>query len=125
AEADLCRTVTEGVGGCVLNLAGRTSLTELAAVLSCCSLALTNDSGGMHLATALGIPVVAVFGVTDPCRTGPLGVRVRVLQDSARCDRDLGRHLEHAAAALARITPARAAEAALELAAADVSAPQP
>jgi len=51
-----------------LNLAGMTTLPELAAVLANCRLALTNDSGGMHLAAAMGIPVTAVFGITDQAR---------------------------------------------------------
>ena len=44
---------------------------ELAAVLSVCRLAVTNDSGGMHLAAAVGTPVVAVFGGTDPLKHAP------------------------------------------------------
>ncbi len=52
-------------------LAGRTSLSQLAAVISSADLFITNDSGPMHLANALKIPVVAIFGPTDPQRTGP------------------------------------------------------
>lgn len=52
-------------------LAGRTSLRELAAALKACDVVLTNDSGPMHLAAAVGTPVVAIFGSTAPELTGP------------------------------------------------------
>ena len=55
----------------VLNLAGKTSLRELAIGLSQCELLLTNDTGPMHLASALGVPVVVPFGSTSPELTGP------------------------------------------------------
>lgn len=55
------------------NLAGSTDLPRLAALLRQCDLVLCNDSGPMHLAAALGVPVVAVFGSTDPAATAPLG----------------------------------------------------
>lgn len=56
-----------------LNLAGRTTLAELAAVLKKARLAVTADTGPMHLAAALGTPVAALFGPTAPWRTGPFG----------------------------------------------------
>ncbi|HYV29355.1 MAG TPA: lipopolysaccharide heptosyltransferase II [Candidatus Eisenbacteria bacterium] len=55
----------------VLNLAGATSLRELAALLKACEVVLTNDTGPMHLAAALGTPVVALFGSTSPAFTSP------------------------------------------------------
>jgi lipopolysaccharide heptosyltransferase II len=54
-----------------VSIAGRTSLKQLAAFLRRGRLVITNDSGPMHLAAALGTPVVALFGPTDPARTGP------------------------------------------------------
>jgi heptosyltransferase II len=54
-----------------INLAGKTSLRELAAALKVCRLLLTNDTGPMHLAAAVGTPVVAPFGSTSPEMTGP------------------------------------------------------
>ncbi|MCX6908596.1 MAG: lipopolysaccharide heptosyltransferase II, partial [Verrucomicrobia bacterium] len=54
-----------------INLAGRTTLLGLCHALSQCRLLLTNDSGPMHLAAALGKPVVAIFGSTEPALTGP------------------------------------------------------
>lgn len=55
----------------ILNLAGRTTLSQLCAALSACRGLVTNDTGPMHLAAALGVPVVAVFGSTSPELTGP------------------------------------------------------
>lgn len=55
----------------VCDLSGRTSLAELVALIRRAALCVTNDSGSMHLAVALGRPVVSVFGPTNPVRTGP------------------------------------------------------
>lgn len=55
----------------VLNLAGETDLISFAAELDGCRALVTNDTGGMHLANLLGVPVVIVFGPTNPIRTGP------------------------------------------------------
>lgn len=55
----------------VINLAGKTNLRELVALIQCCSIFLTNDSGPMHIADALGIPLVALFGSTSDVKTGP------------------------------------------------------
>jgi heptosyltransferase-2 len=114
-ERALCAGIVREAAPGSLNLAGATTLPELAAVLAQCRLALTNDSGGMHLATAMGIPVTAVFGITDPERTGPLGSAVRVMQESARRSRDIRRDSPEARASLLRITPEQVAEAAVEL----------
>jgi heptosyltransferase II len=63
------------------NLAGRTSLPEYCERLRECSVLVTNDTGGMHLANALGVPLVALFGPTNPVRTGPVfAATVTVLQ---------------------------------------------
>lgn len=55
----------------VVNRAGETNLAEFAEELTSCAALATNDTGGMHLANALGVPVVVVFGPTNPVRTGP------------------------------------------------------
>ncbi|MFH0963243.1 MAG: lipopolysaccharide heptosyltransferase II [Planctomycetota bacterium] len=67
------------VGGDAVNLAGETSLKELVALLADADLFLTNDSGPMHIADALATPLVAVFGPTDPARTGPYRQRRHVV----------------------------------------------
>jgi len=70
------------------NLAGKTSLRELMALLKLCRVLLTNDTGPMHVAAALGTPVVVPFGSTSPGLTGP-GLpgdpRQRLLKSDAPC----------------------------------------
>jgi heptosyltransferase-2 len=56
----------------VNNLAGKTDLPAFAARLASCRVLVTNDTGGMHLANALGVPLIALFGPTNPVRTGPV-----------------------------------------------------
>jgi lipopolysaccharide heptosyltransferase I len=70
-DRPLAQGICARVGEQALDWTGRTSLVELAALLHRSALLLTNDSGPMHLAAALGTPVVAVFGPTNPGRTGP------------------------------------------------------
>jgi len=69
----------------VIDLAGRTSLPELAAVLRRARLAVTTDTGAMHLAAALGTPVAALFGPTAPWRTGPFGEGHQVVRLALDC----------------------------------------
>jgi lipopolysaccharide heptosyltransferase I len=69
----------------LIDLAGRTSLLELAALLRRADLMVTCDSGPMHLAAAVETPVVALFGPTDPVRTGPFGPGHRVIQKGLEC----------------------------------------
>ncbi len=69
----------------VLNLGGRTSLRELAALYKRAALLVTTDSGPMHIAAAVGTPVVALFGPTDPSRTGPYGFNHRIIQRKLPC----------------------------------------
>ena len=114
-DAEACAAVAVGVGGTALNLAGATALPEWAALLAQCGVVLCNDSGGMHLAAAVGVPVVAIFGITDPARTGPLGTRCRVVQRSALRNRAVPRKSAAAVAALAAVSAQEVAAAALDL----------
>jgi len=74
-----------GANARAVNAVGRTSVAELVALLSLCAGFAGNDSGAMHVAAALGIPTVGLFGSTDPVRTGPLGPRTSVIQSSEDC----------------------------------------
>jgi len=78
----------QDAGSTFLNLAGKTSLRELMALLKICRVLLTNDTGPMHVAAALGTPVVVPFGSTSPELTGP-GLpgdpRHRLLKSDAPC----------------------------------------
>ena len=69
----------------LLNLAGRTSLRELAALISECAVLVTNDSGPMHIGYAVGTPLVAIFGSTSPELTGPVGSSDRVIIHKIEC----------------------------------------
>jgi heptosyltransferase-2 len=72
----------------IWNLAGKTGLRELMALLKLCRVLLTNDSGPMHVAAALGTPVVVPFGSTSPELTGPGlpgDARHRLLKSDAPC----------------------------------------
>ncbi len=81
----IAATVAAGAPGRTLNLAGQLSLPEMVEWLRLSSLMVTNDTGPMHVAAALGIPVVAAFGPTDPRRTGPYRQLGNVLQLDLPC----------------------------------------
>lgn len=96
------------------NLVGRTSLRELIAHLRGCRLLVTNDTGTMHLAAALGVPTVAVFGSTEPTLTGPLGDHHTIIRHHVPCSPCFKRecpfgHYE----CMTAISPARVADAVL------------
>ena len=67
------------------DLIGKTTLAQLMDELRTCDLLLTNDTGTMHLAAFLGVPVVALFGSTEPSLTGPLGPGHRILRHHVEC----------------------------------------
>ncbi|HVS53781.1 MAG TPA: glycosyltransferase family 9 protein [Opitutaceae bacterium] len=72
-DAPITRAVVEGFDPArVRDLAGKTDLLAFAAQLRACRLLVTNDTGGMHLANLLGVPLLALFGPTNPVRTGPV-----------------------------------------------------
>ena len=115
-EARLCSQVAGAIGSGALNLAGVTSLREFAGLLRLCRAVVANDSGGMHLAAAAGAPVVAVFGLTDPAKTGPLGSGHRVIAPAAGAgSRDIKPSSPAAERLLWDINPESVAAAALEV----------
>ena len=67
------------------NRVGKTTLAEFMAALVSARLVLCNDSGAMHVASALGVPTMTVFGSTEPQLTGPMGPRARVLRHHVPC----------------------------------------
>ena len=78
-EGPLIESVIGAAGVPAICLAGRTSLEELAALLSHASLLISNNTGPVHLAAAVGTPVIALFGPTDPRVWGPRGSNVRII----------------------------------------------
>lgn len=73
AGAPVVHEICEGLSPQVIDLAGKTTLRELMALIQQCTVLLTNDSGPMHIAAALKTPLVALFGSTNPVATGPYG----------------------------------------------------
>ncbi|PID73278.1 MAG: lipopolysaccharide heptosyltransferase I [Desulfobacterales bacterium] len=78
-----------------INLAGRTTLSELAALYRACRCLVTTDTGPMHLAAAVGTPVAAVFGPTAPWRTGPYGPGHWIVRGTAPCSPCFKRKCRH------------------------------
>jgi heptosyltransferase-2 len=68
-----------------IDLTGKTAIADLPALLSQCQLFIGNDSGAMHVAAAVGLPVVAIFGPTDPFGTAPVTPRCTVVQEKPYC----------------------------------------
>lgn len=99
-----------------VNACAKTRLGELSAVLAGARVVLSNDSGGMHLATAMGAPVVGVFGITDYEKTGPLGTSRVVAAEGVRRSRRIPRESAEAERALRSIPPGRVVEALREVA---------
>jgi heptosyltransferase-1 len=84
-DASLGRTVAESAPERCLDLTGKLSLPEMVEWIRLSELMVTNDTGPMHVAAALGKPVVALFGPTEPHRTGPYGQLDNVLQLALPC----------------------------------------
>lgn len=86
-EAAECADLAKQLSGAgpVLDLAGRTSLKELAAVLSRCDFVVSNDSGPLHLAAELGVPTLGIFTCTSPVRSGPPGDRHEQVATELSC----------------------------------------
>lgn len=84
-EGLLARKVLEYVGNNALDLTGKTTLLQLAALLERCRLLLTNDTGTMHVAAAMNTSVIALFGPTNPATTGPWGNSHIVIRKNVPC----------------------------------------
>ncbi len=77
--------IATAIGDHCVNRIGHTTLDQLIEELRECRLVLTNDTGTMHLAALLGVPVVAIFGSTEPRLTGPLGDGHIILRHHVEC----------------------------------------
>ncbi len=85
ADRGIAEKVVESSRGKAVSLAGSTTLTELIEIMKGASLVISNDSGPMHIAAAVGVPVVAIFGPTSPERTGPYGDLHVIVRSGAAC----------------------------------------
>jgi heptosyltransferase-2 len=101
--------------GDIINLAGKTSLLELCALLKVCRLLITNDTGPMHIAYALGTPLVAIFGSTSSELTGPLGPNCMVIREPVECSPCFLRECPIDFRCMNAVTVQRVTEAALSL----------
>jgi heptosyltransferase-2 len=118
AEKKLCQLVTdmiERAGTSASNLAGETALQEFIEMAAACRVFLTNDSGAMHIASAVGVPTVAVFGATDDMATGPTGPLARVVREPVECSPCLLRECPIDHRCMTRVTAQQVSGAALEL----------
>jgi len=113
SEAPLCESVASQIPG-ARSLAGRTSLGQFIELAAACRVFLTNDSGAMHVTSALSVPTVAVFGATDDTTTGPTGPLARVIREHAECSPCLLRECPIDHRCMTRVTPERVADAARE-----------
>lgn len=87
-EISICELVcqrVEAAGVPCANFGGATTLEQFIELAAACEVFLTNDSGPMHIASALGVPTVAVFGATDDRATGPIGLHTRVVRHPVEC----------------------------------------
>ena len=84
-ERSIAERIRERMKAPAAILNGKTTLETLIGLLAESSLMITNDSGPMHIAAALGVPTVAVFGSTDERVTGPFGPRTRIVKYQVEC----------------------------------------
>jgi heptosyltransferase II len=112
AEAGVSSAIAAGMRRPPIDLTGKTSIADLPALLSQCHLFVGNDSGAMHVAAAVGLPVVAVFGPTDPFGTAPVTPRCTIIQEKPYCSPCFLRRCPTDHRCMTRITPAAVESAA-------------
>jgi heptosyltransferase-2 len=118
AERDLCGQVRAQVAARGIrshNFAGETTLARFISMAAACDVFLTNDSGAMHIASALGTPTVAIFGATDDRATGPTGALARVVRNPVECSPCLLRECPIDHRCMTGVTAGEVAQTALKL----------
>ena len=105
AEADVSAAIIREMHHPPIDLTGKTVIAELPALLSRCHLFIGNDSGAMHVAAAAGLPVVAIFGPTDPGGTAPVTPRCTIVQEKPHCSPCFLRRCPIDHRCMKRITP--------------------
>ena len=122
AEQTVSDAIAAGIGGSSVSLVGKTSIADLPALLSRCHLFVGNDSGAIHVAAAVGLPVVAIFGPTDPYGTAPITPRSTLVQQKPYCSPCFLRRCPIDHRCMTAITPIMVESAArLRLSAAEVA----
>lgn len=84
-ENDMAARIVGAMRRPACNLVGATAISELPALLSSCSLFIGNDSGAMHVAGAVGVPVIGIFGSTDPEGTRPMTSQFTLIREPVAC----------------------------------------
>ena len=115
AEAPLAGEIGAAMRKPPVDLAGKTTVRELMALLSLSSLLVTNDSGPMHIGAALGIPLVAIFGPTDWRRTSPWSLRAKVVRVEIDCSPCKRRTCDRGHECMLGVTPEMVVDAARKL----------
>jgi len=112
SEQGVSDAIAAGLKSKPIDLTGKTRIADLPALLSCCDLFIGNDSGAMHVAAAVGLPVVAVFGPTDPDGTAPVTAKCTVVQEKPYCSPCFLRRCPTDHRCMKSVTPAMVQEAA-------------
>lgn len=117
AERPLGAEIEKALSGTVVNAAGKTTLPQMAGLLREMDLVIANDSGPMHLAAVLGAPVLAMYGPSDPVRTGPPpGSRSKILRGKLKCQPCFSRVCRYRdSSCMLTITPEAVIQAAVEM----------
>jgi heptosyltransferase II len=84
-ETDIAADIETRLKGSCLNMAGKTTVRELMSLIKRCNFFITNDSGPMHIAASFGVPLVAVFGSTDPAGTAPYSSNAVIVRKDVPC----------------------------------------
>ncbi len=117
-EADICNLVADMVrkaGQKCINFAGTTNLAGFIELAAACEVYLTNDSGPMHIASALAVPTVAIFGATDDIATGPTGNSSVVVRQPVECSPCLLRECPIDHRCMTGVSSRRVADIALQM----------
>ena len=115
-ERSVCEQIAQSLNGYrVTNHAGQTTLAQFIDLAGRCELFLSNDSGAMHIASALGVPTLAIFGATDDGATGPTGPKARVVRQQVECSPCLLRECPIDHRCMTRVTADRVVKEALAL----------
>ena len=105
AETTVTRAISSELRRPPIDLTEKTSIADLPALLSQCHLFIGNDSGAMHVAAGVGLPIVAVFGPTDPYGTAPVTPRCTIVQQKPYCSPCFLRHCPTDHRCMRAITP--------------------
>jgi len=84
-ETDVSRAIASEMRQPPIDLTGKTPIADLPALLSHCHVFIGNDSGAMHVAAAVGLPTIGIFGPTDPLGTGPVTPRRAIVRQQPYC----------------------------------------